>query len=417
MRGANGGRAGQDVHTLVVGGGVVGLLTAVECVRAGQHATVLECGPLPHPGNSSYDRHRVLRALHPHDPGATRAALTAHRLWRELESLLDARFLYGTGVLTALPADETAAAAAVLAQAGHRAHTLGPRQLACTYRHLAFPAGLGAVVEADTGVLLADRVLRAAVRWLRAHPGARLWPHATVTAVDPAACAVTIEGGQVLRGDRVLLAAGAWSRALLPAAVAERLIVHRQTMLYCDLPPRERERWRDTPAVPASGIPWGAWLVPPVAGTPLKLSADALCRAVAEPGAPEPDQVDADAAASRFTELIPGLRPEWITDTRDCHYVTDGLRGGALLAELGEGAVLAHCACGGGAFKFAPLIARTLANRFGGGCPAPTGLRSLDHPVAAPAHRPATTSDLTPQQETTHDRLQRQNVPQPRDGT
>ncbi|MFH8655686.1 FAD-dependent oxidoreductase [Streptomyces afghaniensis] len=413
MRGTNGGPAGGDQHTLVVGGGVVGLLTAVECVRAGQHITLLERGSLPHPGSSSHDRHRVMRALHPHDPGATRAAVTAHRLWRELESLLDAPFLYGTGVLTALPAGETVSAAAGLTRAGLRARVLGPRQLPETYRHLAFPAGLGAVLEEDTGVLLADRVLGAAVRWLGAHPRARLLPHTTVRAVDAAARTVTVEDGRTLRGDRVLLAAGAWSRALLPPALAGRLTVHRQTMVYCDPPPRERERWRGTPAVPVSGIPWGAWLVPPVAGTPLKLSADALRRVVAGPDAPEPDQAPDGEPASRFTELVPGLRPEWVIGTRDCHYVTDGTSGGTLLADLGGGAVLAHCACGGGAFKFAPLTARTLASRFGGVPPAPTGLHPLDHPVATGRGDPAPTPTT---QETTRDRLQRQNVPQHRGG-
>ncbi|MDC0773770.1 NAD(P)/FAD-dependent oxidoreductase [Streptomyces sp. HD] len=413
--GTDGGREPSGGRTLIVGGGVVGLLTAVECVRAGQHTTVIERGPLPNTRCSSHDRHRVMRALHPHEPGATRAAVAAHLLWRELESLLEARLLHSTGVLTVLPTADSAHAAAELTRAGARARTLDPAQLAGQYRHLAFPPGLGAVLEDDMGVLLADRVLTAAVRWLDRRPRARLRPYTTVTRVDPAARSVTLEGGRVLRGDRVLLAAGAWSAGLLPPALAGRLVVHRQTMVYCALPPQQREQWRTTPAVPALGTAWGAWLVPPVDDTPLKLSADAFCRVVDEPGGPEPDPADAEALALRFTDLIPGLRPDWVVGARECHYTTDGPSGGALLADLGEGAVLAHCACGGGAFKFAPLIARTLASRFAGVPPIPTGLHQLDTPTtAARADGPGDDTEI---QETTDDRLQRQNVPQHRGGS
>jgi glycine/D-amino acid oxidase-like deaminating enzyme len=53
-----------------------------------------------------------------------------------------------------------------------------------------------------------------------------------------------------------------------------------------------------------------------------------------------------------------------------------------MLVALG-GAVIAYAACGGSSFKFAPLIARSLAQRVAGLTPEPTGLPALDQ---RPAH-------------------------------
>ncbi|MFE3204448.1 FAD-dependent oxidoreductase [Embleya sp. NPDC059237] len=59
------------MRTVIVGGGVVGLLTALERARAGHRATLVEQGPLPNPHAASYDR----------APGAAHPARRRRR-WR-----------------------------------------------------------------------------------------------------------------------------------------------------------------------------------------------------------------------------------------------------------------------------------------------------------------------------------------------
>ncbi|MGC0420907.1 FAD-dependent oxidoreductase [Embleya sp. AB8] len=369
------------MRTVIVGGGVVGLLTALECVRAGHHVTVVEQGSLPNPNAASHEPHRVLRALHPEDPGATGAAVAAHHAWLELETRLRVRCYHRVGALTVLPADRVAAARSVLAAAGGSGGSLGPDSLARRYRHLRFPAGHGAVFEERAGVLLADRVLAAAVRRLRAGPRTQLLAHTTVTAVNVAERAVTLANGRVLRGDRLLVAAGAWTRPLLPAECARRLTVHRQTVLYCDVPHRDRETWARSPAMPALGGAGGAWLVPPVAGTPLEISAHEVTRVVAGVAGHRAAPLWVRALHERFAELIPGFHRGWVVDARDCYYVSDAATGGPLLLDLADGEVFADAASAGGSFKFAPLTARALATRLTGVAPPPTGLRHLDRPV------------------------------------
>jgi hypothetical protein len=52
------------------------------------------------------------------------------------------------------------------------------------------------------------------------------------------------------------------------------------------------------------------------------------------------------------------------------------------------GQVAAYAACGGGSFKFAPLIAGALTARLTGGEAAPTGLPAIDSPCQARPEMP-----------------------------
>jgi glycine/D-amino acid oxidase-like deaminating enzyme len=379
------------VRVTVVGGGVIGLLTAVECVRAGHDVTLVERGGLPHAGATSFDRHRIIRALHPADPAATAAAVGAHHRWIELERRLSARFYHRVGALTVLPRDRQppAGALSMLREAGARARVLDTAELTTAYPHIAFgavAASATAVLEADAGVLLADRVLAACVGWLRRQPRTTLHSHRAAAAVDGAAATVRLADGTVLAADAVVVAAGPWSAELLPADIAAELTLYRQSMIYCRVPERYAAAWSATPAIPSLGTADGSWLVPPVAGTPLKLSAASACRIVDRVaggvGCGSTAALWRDHLTRVFGALIPGLRADWVTGGRDCHYLARTSTGGPMLVALG-GAVIAYAACGGSSFKFAPLIARSLAQRVAGLTPEPTGLPALDQ---RPAH-------------------------------
>ena len=86
----------------MVGGGVVGLLTAVRCARAGARVDLFDRDEIPSRWATSYDRHRVVRALHPGDAALTVAAARALAGWSELGRLLGPDLLYPVGALTAM---------------------------------------------------------------------------------------------------------------------------------------------------------------------------------------------------------------------------------------------------------------------------------------------------------------------------
>ncbi|WP_037306236.1 NAD(P)/FAD-dependent oxidoreductase [Amycolatopsis orientalis] len=368
------------MRVVLAGGGVIALLTAVECVSAGHEVIVADQADIPFSGATSFDRHRVLRALHPGDLATTSAAVSAHHAWIELERLLRTTFYEQVGALTAIGADKTAAARELLTAAGSKAEVFDADELAAAFPHAGFHPGTGAVFESHAGVLLADRVLEACAGRLRWHAHAELHPHRKVIGVDADRAEVRLADGEILRGDAVLLAAGPWSRDLLAPELSRELVLHRQTMLYCDVPPADAAAWAATPAITSLGTPGGAWLVPPVAGTPLKLSAASACRVVDEIGGGAAPSWWREHLIDTFAALIPGFRRDWLVDTRDCHYLARRSTLGPMLAVLGD-RVLSYAACGGSSFKFAPLIARSLAARLTGADPAPTGLEPLDRPL------------------------------------
>jgi glycine/D-amino acid oxidase-like deaminating enzyme len=343
---------------VVVGAGVLGLLSAVACVARGVPVVVLDRGPIPNPEATSFDEHRMLRACHPHDVAATRRARLAARRWTALEGLLGERLFHRTGALTALAVDAVEPARAVLGAAGE---PLTRAQVRRRWPHLHLPTP-AALFEPGGGVLLADRVLRALAAWLAAHPLARLVPHAEATGVD-AEHGVVEAGGATWRG-HLLLTAGVRTSELVPG-VDVRL--YRQSVLYCRVPDAHRAAFADLPAVPLLAPATGGWLVPPVAGTRLKLSTATACHAVDEVADRTTAPLDRATIVAAFTGPLAGFSGDWVVEARDCYYAA-GPGGGPLAVDLAPGAV-AHPACGGTSFKFAPLVADELVDRLLTGAP------------------------------------------------
>ena len=242
--------------------------------------------------------------------------------------------------------------------------------------------------ESQAGVLLADRVLAACAAWLRLYTRAELHPCRTAVSVDVDGTAVQLADGEVVRADALLLATGRWSRELLGpdrgqglgADLGTELVLHRQSMIYCEVPAADVAAWSVTPAIASLGTAHGAWLVPPVADTPLKLSAASACRVVAESGGSATPPYWRDHLVDVFAALIPGFDADWVFGARDCYYLARAATGGPVLAALSR-RVLSYAACGGSSFKFAPIIARWLAERLTGPDAAPAGLGPLGQPI------------------------------------
>jgi glycine/D-amino acid oxidase-like deaminating enzyme len=351
-------RRGTSQRMLIVGAGVTGLLAAVRGVLDGHQVIVLERGAIPNPGSSSFDQHRAIRALDPTDLAATRRAAVAHRRWLELESLLcgsrlDAGFYRRVGVVTAWPVSEVAAVAAVAEEAGLPIEIVEPDR----FPHVRFPAGTSGVLELDAGVLLADRVLRAAARWLDRQPSAKLRPWRDVTAVDVNAGRVMLADGTIESADLVLVAVGPWSGALVDLPVT----LHRQTMVYLR-PPGELARWWQTaPSAGRIGADGRAWLLPPGRGTLLKVSTDAACREVVSVDDSGPDDETLWADRVMAAEIVSDLDRYTVVAVKRCHYAVDADTGSAHLVRAGP-SVWVRAASGGDGFRTAPLVADQIAD-------------------------------------------------------
>lgn len=335
-------------RVVVVGAGVTGLLTAVECALAGHRVTVLDRGPVPNPESSSFDQHRVIRSFSPNDPAETRRRAAAHHRWLELEALFGTRLLRRVGVVTAWPREQLPAVAAAAAEAGVAVERVAPERLP----HLEFPADSAGLWEADAGVLLAERVLYAAARWLHRHPAVTLRPYTPVTGVETDSAKVELAGGETLGGDLVLVAAGPWARDL----VEHPVVLHRQTVMYLRPPGNAARWWDNAPAAGGLGPDGRGWAVPPGGGTLLKISSDAVCRTVATTADCEDESQLPWSELLAQTAPVTHLHRYTVEAVTACHYASDAETGGPQLARVGP-AVWSRPACGGSGFSQAPLVA------------------------------------------------------------
>ncbi|MFC0430665.1 FAD-binding oxidoreductase [Kutzneria buriramensis] len=316
---------------LIVGAGVVGLVTAIECVLAGHRVTVLERGDIPNPESTSFDQHRGIRMLDVNDPVATWRMLGASRRWRELESLLDTRFYRRVGMVTAWPLVDVASVTKAASSAGV---SLEPVDVP----HMTIPQGTVALSETDGGVLLAERFLRAATDWLSRQPAVTLKRRSPVRSVHSG-----------LGADIVLVAAGPWSRNLVDYPVR----LYRQAMVYLRPPANLARWWENAPAAGRIGPDGRAWLLPPGDGTLLKISTDAACQEV--------DEIEATTSQALVDKvlgagMVPDVDRYTVVAAGQCHYADAN---GPVLAEVAP-RVWARVACGGTGFATAPLVANQI---------------------------------------------------------
>ncbi|UXA07152.1 FAD-binding oxidoreductase [Mycobacterium sp. SMC-2] len=191
---------------VIVGAGVCGLAAAYELARRGEHAIVLERGrPF---GQQSTGLARIFRIAH-RRPALCGLALRARAGWRRWENELGAGRLLGSeGFITA---GACAATAAAMTEAGASFRWVDRAEIAGRIPFVVPPWASG-VLDPLGGSLRIRRALSALARLVDVRRAD------VVSVADDGG--VTLADGTALRGDRVLICAGAESPALFgPLAV------------------------------------------------------------------------------------------------------------------------------------------------------------------------------------------------------
>lgn len=253
---------------VIVGAGIVGLSAARAAALRGHEVTVIERDKAPNPSAASFDQHRLIRFQYGDAEGYTRMVRAAFGAWDRLWVDLGARHFADTGTLaiSTRAGDHTALTEATLQRLDIPHEVLDGNRLHDTCTHLNLPEDSRGILVHPGGPLFADRILRD-LRAFCESEGVVFLEHTRVTDVQDDGT-VTMAGGAVLHADFVIVAAGAWLPALLPARYGA-LPTWRQAVCYVEAPAAHRERWVRGPALVGLGDT-GVYTLPPADGTTLK---------------------------------------------------------------------------------------------------------------------------------------------------
>jgi sarcosine oxidase len=364
----------ERCDSLVVGGGVMGAAAAWALARHGEKVTLLDRFEPGHTHGSSHGDGRIFRFTYP-EPVYLKMAQLAHRGWRDLSRYAGRPLVIATGNWDTGRPEQTQI---VELERNLRDHDIPFEQLSAAESNLRFPQlhvpdGSVALYQPDGGVVLADPAV--AALWAAARrSGASCAEGERVHAIEPhdGGVRVATESGRRFAAQRLVLAAGAWSRDLLaPLGLDLPLSVSREMVVY--LPPRDPQgpvdhRIGKMPTFidyhrcqEGDDEPCPVYGLPQIEVPGVKLGLHHWGRPLAAPDDDgQPGEALEQATIEVARQLLPHLSDQPVatvtclyTNTPDYHFVLDRMPG--------ERTVTVGAGFSGHGFKFGPAIGDILA--------------------------------------------------------
>jgi len=306
----------------VVGAGVFGAWTAYELQRNGKQVLLIE----PYgPGNSrssSGGESRILRMGYGADEMYTRSANTSVKRWRELFAQVDEPLLHRTGVLWLAHDDDpyAIASAQTLAKVGIAFEKLTTTEVAQRYPQIGLDQLAWAMLEPESGVIMARRAVQMIVREA-IKSGVDYLQDAVMPPVgkQKLESITTTEGNRISAGEYVF-ACGPWLPKLFSEALGKRIHPTRQAVFFFGTRAGDP---RFTPPTLPTLIDFKneAYALPDLEGRGVKLAID-------RHGPPfDPDTGDRVVSNEELTEVrrylawrLPDMKDAPVTETRVCQY-------------------------------------------------------------------------------------------------
>src|SRR5579859_2757569 len=307
----------------VIGAGVFGAWTALHLARRGKSVVLLEAYGPGHSRSSSGDESRIIRMGYGKDEIYTRLSQRSLTQWKELFAATGNETLFkNTGVLWLAGSDESRLneTGATLKRCGVSFENLDLAELQKRYPQIGLDGIRGAILEPNSGVLIARRAVAATVA--EAVRLGVVYEHGLAETPRGAGKLQSIKtkSGEGISAGQFIFACGAWLAKIFPEIIGRRLFVTRQEVFYFGLPPGD-SRFA-SPALPTflfqSDESYG---MPDIENRGLKIALDAH-------GVPvDPDtqsRVVSEESATKTKEYVakrfPALRDAPIAETRVCQY-------------------------------------------------------------------------------------------------
>lgn len=348
---------------IVLGLGAMGGAAAYHLARRGYRVLGLDAFPRGHTHGSSHGHSRIIRQAYHEAPDYIPLIQRAYGLWRELEAESGRRLLHvNGGLIIGDPIGRTVVGTATSARLhGLPYEPLSPTEVGARFPGFRLSEDLVAILEPQAGYLAAAECQTAHLDLAAAH-GADCHHAEPVCHWDVDGAGVRVETDRaVYRADRLVVAAGPWSRDVLKALRLPLVVLRIVNAHFAPV----RPELYDVDACPIFSllVPEGHYYgVPGPADVGLKIGRGDSAEVCT------PDTIRRDVAADEIAmfrrvldRYLPGadgaLRSSltcMYTMSPDKHFIVD--------RHPAHEQVALACGFSGHGFKFAPVIGEVLAD-------------------------------------------------------
>lgn len=358
--------AGRTWDVVVVGAGCFGAWTAWQ-LRAAVRSVLLvdQYGPA-NARASSGGESRAIRMSYGPDEIYTRLSWRSLGLWKTLFGEVGRPELFQkTGVLWMTKGEDANASASLRALAASRIphEHLGEGELRRRYPQIAVIDGGHAILEPESGVLMARRAVQAVVA--DALKGGVDYRQAKVEppAGEGRLAALRTADGEALAAGAFVLACGPWLHKAAPRALGGRLFPTRQQVFFFGVPAGDARF--EPPAMPTwIDFGQGFYGMPDLESRGFKIANDTHGPAFDPDTGERVPTADALAEARAFMEVrFPGMRGAPLVESRVCQY--ENTSNGDFVIDRHPGFDNVWL-CGGGSghgFKHGPAVGEYAAQR------------------------------------------------------
>ena len=362
----------------VIGAGVFGAWTAYQLQRTGKRVVLIDAHGPGHSRSSSGGESRIIRMGYGNDEIYTRSALRSLRLWKEFAAPAYQPLFHQTGVLWLAHEDDPypAQSEETLRQIGIPCERLTTSEVSRRYPQIGLERISWALIEPESGVLLARRAVQAVVNQAIKNgvvylpeavngPGVAPVNHAQGARAAKKLDHITTDSGQRISAGSYVFACGPWLPKIFPEVLRDRIHPTRQEVFFFGTP-------AGSSFLPPSLPTWidfkdEAYGLPDLEGRGIKIAIDRHGPAF------DPDSgsriVTSEGLAEvrqRLARRLPALRDAPVTETRVCQY--ENTSNGDFLIDLHpqfDNVWLVGGGSGHG-FKHGPVVGEYVAARIEG---------------------------------------------------
>lgn len=354
------------MNVLVVGAGIDGLATAWSLTKAGHQVSLVEQGEkIPNPLAASGDHHRIIRRAYGNAAGYGRLITEAYEAWDELwadlgENHLDPR---GFICISREEGDEAEQYRDGLVAGNFPLEMIEPIDAVRRWPFLQAGTFRYAFFSPEGGALHCRKIAAGLTQWLRAN-GANIYENSKVTEIDADAGRITLEHGETMQADRVVVTAGAWVLKLFPE-LDGTLKTYRTALAYVEPPADLTAAWEKAPVILDVGGNTDGYMIPPSGGAGMKFGSG-LHKVPTSDADWNRDPVEGEGEAIRnlFSPPIARIEEYKVTEVVTCAYTFTADE--KFLAHE-KGKCLVVSACSGHGYKFGAAVGRRVAAAVGDG--------------------------------------------------